>query len=63
VVSGNEKDGRVLTASALEHFGQALPENRAGIRIVEDIAYAEDGIYGVAARDLEDSSNNVDAGA
>ena len=63
MVSGDEKDGRVLTASALEYFCQSLPEVRTGIRIVEDIAYAEDSIYGVAARDVEDSPNNVHAGA
>jgi hypothetical protein len=63
MVSWNEKDGRVLNASALEYFGQSLPEIRTGIGIVEDIAHAEDGIYSVAARDVEDSPNSVHAGA
>ena len=63
MVSWNEKDRRVLNASALEYFCQSFPEIRTWIRIVEDIACAEDGIYGVAARYVEDSPNNVHAGA
>jgi hypothetical protein len=63
MIAGNEKNRRVLVAASLERFRQALPEIRAGIRIVKDIANAEDCIYGVPARDVEDSPNYIHTGA
>jgi hypothetical protein len=63
VIARNEKHRRVLVASPLERFCQALPEIRAGIRIVEDITNAEDRIYSIPARDVEDSPNYIHAGA
>jgi hypothetical protein len=63
VIAGDEKDWRVLIAAPLERFRQALPEVLARIRVVEEIASAEDRIYGVPARNVEDSPNHIHAGA
>jgi cytidylate kinase len=63
VITWNQKDRRVLFAAPLKRFCQALPEIRARIRIVEDVANAEDRIYCIPARDVEDSPNYIHAGA
>jgi hypothetical protein len=63
VIARNEKDRRVLVAAPLERFCQALPEIRAGIRIVEEITNAEDCIYSIPARNVEDSPNHIHTGA
>jgi hypothetical protein len=63
VIARNEKDRRVLFTASLKRFCQALPEIRAGIRIVEDVANAEDCIYSIPACDVEDSPNYIHAGA
>jgi cytidylate kinase len=63
VIARNEKDGRVVFAAPLKCFCQALPEIRAGIRIVENVANAEDCIYSIPARDVEDSPNYIHTGA
>jgi hypothetical protein len=63
MIAGNEKDGRVRAGVRLERPCQPLPEIWAGIRIVEDITNAEDRIYGVAPRDVQDSANYIHARA
>jgi hypothetical protein len=63
VIARNEKDRRVPIAATLERFCQALPEIRARIRVIEDITNAEDCIYSIPARDVEDSPNYIHAGA
>jgi hypothetical protein len=63
MIAGNEEYRRVLVAAPLERFSQPLPEILAGIRIVEDIANAEDCIYCVPAPDIEDSANYIHTGA
>jgi hypothetical protein len=63
VITRNEKDRRVLLAAPLKRFCKALPEIRAGIRIVENVANAEDCIYSIPACDVEDSPNYIHSGA
>jgi hypothetical protein len=63
MIAGNEKDGRVRAGARLKRPCQPLPEIWAGIRIIEDITNAEDRVYGVAPRDVEDSANYIHAGA
>jgi hypothetical protein len=63
VIAGNQKDSWVLIATPLECFREAFPEIGTGIRIVEDIANAEDSIYRISACDVEDPPNDIHAGA
>jgi hypothetical protein len=63
VIAWNQNDRWVLIAAPLERFREAFPEIGAGIRIVEDIANAEDSIYRIPACDVEDSPNYIHAGA
>jgi hypothetical protein len=51
----------VLIAAPLERFREAFPEIGTGIRIVEDIANAEDSIYRIPACDVEDPPNDIHA--
>jgi hypothetical protein len=63
VIAWNEKNGRMLIAAPLKRFCQALPKIGTGIRIVEDVTHAEDSIYGVSSRYIEDSPHYIHAGA
>jgi hypothetical protein len=63
MIAGNEKDGRVRAGVRLERPCQPFPEIWAGIRIVEDITNAEDCIYSIPARNVEDSPNHIHTGA
>ena len=63
MIAGDQKDGRVRACVRLERPCQPLPKIWTGIRIVEDITNAEDRIYGVAPRDVQDSANYIHARA